>query len=143
MHERAAGLAVVAAALSPWSFQVARLAVDAPMAPMLLVFAVYLFFRSPRAWWAAAAGVVIVLAAYTYPPVRVQAPLLVILLLVVERQRLDRARLGAFVGAMALTTAPLAILLVNGDLWRDPKRRGSSTRITSTPTGGSSPRRSS
>jgi 4-amino-4-deoxy-L-arabinose transferase-like glycosyltransferase len=113
---RAAALAVVAAALSPWSFQVARLAVDAPMAPMLLVFAVYLFLRSPRAPWAAAAGVVMVLAAYTYPPTRVQAPLLVIFLLVVERARLDKARVAAFVGAMALTAAPLAIRLWSGQL---------------------------
>jgi 4-amino-4-deoxy-L-arabinose transferase-like glycosyltransferase len=114
--ERAAWLAAAAAALSPWSFQVARLATDAPMAPMLLVFAVYFFVRSPRARWAAAAGVFMSLAAYTYPPVRLQAALLVALLLFVERARLDGARVGAFLGAMAVTALPLLVLTLNGTL---------------------------
>jgi 4-amino-4-deoxy-L-arabinose transferase-like glycosyltransferase len=113
---RAAYLAVVAAALSPWSFQFARFAVDPPMAPMLLVFAAYLFVHSPRVPWAAAAGVVMALAAYTYPPVRVQAALLVLLLLWVERARLDRARIAALAVAMGGTAAPLAVLMLQGKL---------------------------
>src|SRR5688572_3290395 len=83
---RAGRLALVAAALSPWSFQVARLAVDAPMAPMLLVWGVYLFVRSPRPAWAAAGGILLALAATTYPPLRVQVPLVTLLILFIERE---------------------------------------------------------
>src|SRR5205814_2468246 len=103
------------AALSPWSFQVSRLAVDAPMAAALLVWAVYLFLRSPRVGWALAGGVVMALAAYTYPPVRLQAALVTLLLLVVERNRLRPARLGAFLGAIAILCVPLLVKMLDPD----------------------------
>jgi 4-amino-4-deoxy-L-arabinose transferase-like glycosyltransferase len=112
---RAARLAMAAAALSPWSFQVSRLAVDAPMATALLVWAVYLFLRSPRVGWAIAGGVVMALAGYTYPPVRLQAALVTLLLLVVERKRLRPARLAAFFGSMAVVTIPLVIRMLDRD----------------------------
>jgi 4-amino-4-deoxy-L-arabinose transferase-like glycosyltransferase len=112
---RTARLAVAAAALSPWSFQVSRLAVDAPMATALLVWAVYLFLRSPRVGWALAGGVVMALAAYTYPPVRLQATLVTLLLLVVERKRLSPRRLAAFFGAIGVLTIPLVIKMLTPD----------------------------
>ena len=111
---RAARLAMVAAALSPWSFQVSRLAVDAPLTPALVVWGAYLFLRSPRAPWAASAGVVLALAAYTYSPVRVLLPLLSILLLFVERGRLGRERLVAFFGSMIVVGLPLAVRILDG-----------------------------
>ena len=113
---RAARLAVVAAALSPWSFQIARLAVDAPMAPMFLVWGVYLFVRSPRPAWAAAGGIALALAATTYPPLRVQVPLVTLLLLFVERQRLTRVRVGALFGAMLVASLPVLVRMLQGDL---------------------------
>jgi 4-amino-4-deoxy-L-arabinose transferase-like glycosyltransferase len=111
---RAARLAMVAAALSPWSFQVSRLAVDAPMAPALLVWGVYLFLRSPRAPWAAASGAVLTIAAYTYSPVRLQVTLLCVFLLVLERKRLRPARVVAFLGTMVVLGLPLALAILNG-----------------------------
>ena len=111
---RAGLLAMVAASLSPWSFQVARLAVDAPMAPALVVWGVYFFLRSPRVASALAGGVLLALGAYTYPPVRVLVPLLTILLLVIERRRLSAARLTAFLGAMAVVATPLMVRVLNG-----------------------------
>jgi len=110
---RSARLAVAAAALSPWSFQVSRLADDAPMAPALLVWAVYLFLRSPRIRWAIAGGTVMALAAYTYPPVRVQAALVTVLLLVVERARLRLSRAAAFLGSMTVVAVPLLFKLLD------------------------------
>jgi 4-amino-4-deoxy-L-arabinose transferase-like glycosyltransferase len=112
---RAALLAVTAAALSPWSFQVSRLAVDAPMACALLVWAVYLFLRSPRTGWALGSGVVMAAAAYTYPPVRVEAALVILLLLVVERRRLRPARLGVFFGAIIVLTIPILIRMFDSE----------------------------
>jgi 4-amino-4-deoxy-L-arabinose transferase-like glycosyltransferase len=112
---RAGWLAMAAAALSPWSFQVSRLAVDAPMAAALLVWAVFLFLRSPRWGWALAGGVVMALAGYTYPPVRLQAALVTLLLLVVERRRLRPARLAAFFGSMAVVGIPLVIRMFDRD----------------------------
>jgi hypothetical protein len=111
---RAARLAMVAGALSPWSFQVSRLAVDAPMTPALLVWGVYLFLRSPRAAWAAASGVVLMLAAYTYSPVRVLLVLLSVFLLVLERRRLTWRRVLAFFGSMLVLGLPLAVNILDG-----------------------------
>jgi 4-amino-4-deoxy-L-arabinose transferase-like glycosyltransferase len=106
---RTARLAVAAAALSPWSLQVSRFAVDAPMAVAFLVWGVYLFLRSPRVGWALAGGVVMALAAYTYPPVRLQSVFVTLLLLVLERKRLRLARLAAFFGAIAVLCIPLLV----------------------------------
>jgi 4-amino-4-deoxy-L-arabinose transferase-like glycosyltransferase len=112
---RTARLAVVAAALSPWSLQVSRFAVDAPMAVAFLVWGVYLFLRSPRLGWALASGVVMALAAYTYPPVRLQSVFVTLVLLVVERKRLRPARLAAFFGAIAILCIPLLVKMLDRD----------------------------
>jgi 4-amino-4-deoxy-L-arabinose transferase-like glycosyltransferase len=112
---RAARLAVAAAALSPWSLQVSRFAVDAPLAVAFLVWGVYLFLRSPRVAWALAAGVVMALAAYTYPPVRLQAVFVTLLLLVLERKRLRPGRLVAFFGAGAVVCIPLLVKMLDRD----------------------------
>jgi 4-amino-4-deoxy-L-arabinose transferase-like glycosyltransferase len=113
---RAARLAMVAAALSPWSLQLAKLAVDGPMAPMFLVWGVYFFLRSPRLPWAVAGGVAMAMAAYSYSPVRVQVALVTLLLLVVERKRLTPARLAGFLGSMMVVGFPLARGLLDGTL---------------------------
>lgn len=112
---RAARLAMAAAALSPWSFQVSRLADDAPMAPTLLVWGVYLFLRSRRVGWAIGGGVMMALAAYTYPPVRIQAALVTLLLLAVERKRLRPARLVAFLGSMIALAIPLILRMFDSN----------------------------
>jgi hypothetical protein len=116
VDRRAAWLVAVAAALSPWSFQVARLSTDGPVAPAFLVWGVYLFLRSPRLPWAAAGGVVLALAAYTYPPLRVQVPLLTLFLLLVMRRGLRAPRVAVFLGSMALTGVPLVLRLLDGTL---------------------------
>jgi 4-amino-4-deoxy-L-arabinose transferase-like glycosyltransferase len=110
----AARLAMVAAALSPWSFQVSRLAVDAPMTPALVVWGVYLFLRSRRARWGATAGVVLTIAAYTYSPVRVLVIPLSILLLLIERKRLTWTKVVAFFGSAFVLGLPLAMRILDG-----------------------------
>jgi len=113
---RAALLAMVAGALSPWSFAVSRLAVDAPLTPALVVWGTYLFLRSPRWPWAAAGAVVLTLAGYTYSPVRVQVALLALLLLFVERKRLSAKRVLAFLGTPLIVGFPLAQRILDGSL---------------------------
>ncbi|MDB4983512.1 MAG: hypothetical protein JWM82_4264 [Myxococcales bacterium] len=113
---RAGWLAVIAGALSPWSLQVSRLAVDAPMTPALVVWGVYLFLRSPRPAWAAGSGLLLTLAAYAYSPVRPYVALLTLLMLVVERKRLRPARLAAYFGTIAVVGLPLAVNILDGTL---------------------------
>jgi hypothetical protein len=111
---RAGRMAMVAGALSPWSLQVSRLAVDAPMTPALVVWGVYFFLRSPRPRWAAASGLVLTIAAYAYSPVRVYVALLTALLFIVERKRLRPARVAAYFGTIAVVGLPLAINILDG-----------------------------
>ncbi|HLK93304.1 MAG TPA: glycosyltransferase family 39 protein [Polyangia bacterium] len=112
---RTGRLAAAAAALSPWSIHVSRFGVDAPLAVAFLVWGVYLFLRSPRVGWALAAGVVMALAAYTYPPVRLQAVFVTLLLLVLERKRLRLPRMAAFFGALAILCIPLLRKMLDPD----------------------------
>jgi hypothetical protein len=111
---RAGRLAAISGALSPWSLQVSRLAVDAPMTPALVVWGVYLFLRAPGPAWAAASALVLTLAAYAYSPVRVYVALLTLMLLVIERKRLRPARLAAYFGTVAIVGIPLAINIFDG-----------------------------
>jgi 4-amino-4-deoxy-L-arabinose transferase-like glycosyltransferase len=120
-NTRTALLVVLAAALSPWSFQLSRLSTDAPAMPAFLVWGTYLFLRSTRATSASLGGIVLGIAAYTYPPARVHVPLLVLLLLVLERKRLSPVRLLAFLGAMVVLCLPLIDLLLSGTLMHRAK----------------------
>jgi hypothetical protein len=74
---QAAGLCALCAAISPWAFQLSRVAWDPAIAPCLLTWAIALFlYQGRRPYLAAAlAGLLSALALYSYPPLRVQAVL--------------------------------------------------------------------
>jgi hypothetical protein len=73
----AAGLCALCAAISPWAFQLSRVAWDPAIAPCLLTWGVALFLYQGRRPYlgAALAGLLAALALYSYPPLRVQAVL--------------------------------------------------------------------
>jgi hypothetical protein len=109
---------VVAAAVSPWSFQFSRIAWDPPLAPAFVVWGSYALLRGPRPLAMALSGVAFALAAFAYPPSRVQVALWVPVLLLVQWRRgaLDRRGLLAFGGAFALAVSPLVVKTLNGEL---------------------------
>lgn len=106
-------LSALAAAVSPWGFQFARIAWDPPLAPCFMLWGVYCFLRRSMVS-AAISGLLLAIAMYTYPPARVHVPLLLVLLWIVERPRVPRA--AAQLAAMAVTCIPLAVLTLNGTL---------------------------
>ena len=87
----------VLACLSPWGFQFSRIAWDPALYPAFLVWAVYFWFGARRtAAEGALSGALFAGALYSYPPARVQGPLLFAALLVIDWSRLRRRQLVGF-----------------------------------------------
>ena len=109
---------VFVAALSPWSFQFARIAWDPPLAPAFLMLALWAWLRWSALPAGLLAGVLAALAMYAYPPMRIQAPLVFAALFAVElagrRLRTD-AVLGFALGA-GVVVLPLLVYTFSGDL---------------------------
>ena len=117
---RAALFAALCAALSPWGFLASRIGWDPPLAPCLLVAALWLQLRHsarPRLD-GMLAGVLAAGACYSYPPLRVQAPLVLALAAAftwVHRPE-RRAVLPPLAASAATLLLPLAALTLDGTL---------------------------
>ncbi|MDE2214781.1 MAG: glycosyltransferase family 39 protein [Candidatus Omnitrophica bacterium] len=77
----AACVVVLAATCSPWAWVVTRVALESYFAPTFAVWGLYFFWRSGRWWDWAIAGFLFSCAMYSYPPARLQIPLMMITLL--------------------------------------------------------------
>jgi uncharacterized membrane protein len=105
-------LAALAGAISPWGFLFSRIAWDPPLAPCFLMWGVYCFLRRSRGF-VVVAGVLFSAAMYTYPPLRLHVPLIVLMLIALDR---DVRRAAVVVSTMAIVCAPLVWLTVDGTL---------------------------
>lgn len=116
---RAAVFALLAGCLSPWIFQVSRMAVDDPMLSLCgLVWGMYFFLRSPRLADATAAAVCFSVAIYAYSSARVTLFFLVPLLLWVKRPdgKATYRYLAAFVATGVVLCLPIIIGALEGTL---------------------------
>ncbi|MDR2013718.1 MAG: glycosyltransferase family 39 protein [Rhodanobacter sp.] len=77
--DRTALWVALLATVSPWAFQFSRIAWDPPVAPMFLMAGLYLMEGKYRFSWLAS-SLALAGAAYAYPPMRIQLPLILILL---------------------------------------------------------------
>ncbi|HUR80561.1 MAG TPA: glycosyltransferase family 39 protein [Thermoanaerobaculia bacterium] len=102
-------LAALAAAISPWGFQFARIAWDPPLAPCFTMWGIYAFLRKQPV----IAGVLFAAAMYTYPPARLHVPLLVIALSYTTYRSQTSYR--AYLTVLVLCI-PLIWLTLNGTL---------------------------
>ena len=75
-----AGVVVLAATCSPWAWVVTRVALESYFAPVFAIWGLYFFWRSNYWWDWALAGFFFVCAMYTYPPARLQIPLMMVTL---------------------------------------------------------------
>ncbi|MGQ0801431.1 MAG: glycosyltransferase family 39 protein [Pseudomarimonas sp.] len=112
----AAWLATLAAAVSPWVFQFARIGWDPALAPAFLVWALAMLWGKAR-WELALSGGLFALAAYTYPPLRVQIAIVLPLaiLYLAWRRREWKPWLLTVVTAL-VTSLPLLVLTLNGEI---------------------------
>jgi len=106
----AALLGALAASVSPWAFQLGRLSGMVGFQPVLLVFWIYFFLRSHRLRDAILAGLFLSLTLYSYPPARVQVPLLLLPLIWLKKQHrgIEWAFMLAYLVAAFLVSLPLA-----------------------------------
>ncbi len=112
----AAWLATLAAAVSPWVFQFARIAWDPALAPAYLAWALAMLWGKSR-WELALSGVLFALAAYAYPPLRVQIAIVLPLAMLYLAWRRRRWKPLLLTGGAALATAlPLLALTLSGDI---------------------------
>jgi hypothetical protein len=106
---RVAFWAFVLACLSPWSFQFARVAWDPPLAPAFLVWACYFWFGRRPVVDGVVSALLFALAIYSYPPTRIQAPLVagVLFALALGARTLRPGRAWSFLAAVGLFLVPL------------------------------------
>ena len=123
---RVAAYSALAAAVSPWAFQFSRIAWDPAIAPAYLAWALAFLFLSitPRAaesrlvgpLAAVASAMLFAAACISYPPLRVQVPLVMVAFLVWKRDHV-RAHLGmagAFAGVFVVCVGWLLLLTGSG-----------------------------
>jgi len=65
------------ASIMPWAFQFSRIAWDPPLAPLFLIMVLWISTLHKR-WWLS--GIPLALAIYSYPPLRIIAPLIWLLI---------------------------------------------------------------
>lgn len=82
-----AAVVVLAATCSPWAWVVTRVALESFFAPVYVIWGLYFFWRSHRWWDWSLAALFFVCAMYTYPPARLQIPLMLVTLAIYEWKR--------------------------------------------------------
>lgn len=112
----AAWLATLAAAISPWVFQFARIAWDPGVATAYLAWA-FAALWGKRKWELSASGLMFALAAYSYPPLRVQIALTLpcALAFLIWRTRSWKPYLLT-IGTALLISMPLIRLTLSGEI---------------------------
>lgn len=114
----AAILGALAATCSPWAWVVGRVAYESSFAPFFVIWGLYFILRSTRWWDWCLASVMFALAVYTYPPARIQVPMMAFTLmgyLYISK----RFELKAFIGfglTTLLSLIPMGLLYLNGGL---------------------------
>jgi hypothetical protein len=105
----------LAAAVSPWAFQFSRIFWDPPLAPCFLMWGLYFWFtpRLGRIGSAAVCGACTSLALYSYPPMRVQAPLVMVAAFLL---RFDARRVLAMLTCLVGLSLPLITKTLSGEI---------------------------
>lgn len=115
-NSEAAWLTTLAAAISPWIFQFARIAWDPGVALAYLAWG-FAALLGKRKWELAAAGVLFSFAAYSYPPLRVQlAIVLPIAIAFLIWRSSNWKQFITTVAAAVITSLPLIKLTLSGEI---------------------------
>jgi len=115
-----AAAVVLAATCSPWAWVVTRVAIESYFAPVFAIWGLYFFWRSGRGLDWAMAGFLFACAMYTYPPARLQIPLMMATLVFFEwgRRPVRRRSLISLVSVFILSLLPMAAKYMDGSLSR-------------------------
>ncbi len=84
---RYAFFTVTAACLSPWTWGLSRVAFESLFSATFLIWGMYFFFKRPKIWSVVLSGLFFCAAIYSYPPFRLQTPLMLLSLVIYTRWR--------------------------------------------------------
>jgi len=103
-------LTLLAATCSPWMWVVSRVLMESYFAPVFVIWGLYFLWRSVHFWDWALAGLLFACAMYSYPPARMQIPLMMVTLGIYEwgRREWRWTSVLSFVCAWVLALLPLA-----------------------------------
>jgi hypothetical protein len=84
---RYAILTMTLSILSPWTWGLSRVAFESLFSSTFLIWGIYLFLRSPKIWSVLLSGLFFTAAIYSYPPFRLQTPLMLLSLIIYTHRR--------------------------------------------------------
>jgi len=115
---RYAAVTAALAIFSPWAWVPSRVAFESLFAVTFLIWGLYVFLHPPRAWRMVLAAVLLAGAMYSYPPMRLQTPLMLLPLIIYsfKQYRLNWKFLVVFVVVFAILLFPLVQRTLNGQL---------------------------
>ena len=112
-----AACVLLLATLSPWGWIFSRIAFESMMGPMYMVWGVFIFLRSQKWKMAFLSGFFLAAAMYSYPPMRLTVPLLILSLLtlrIVQKEFSWKYVLTLF-SVMTVLLIPLAHLILTAN----------------------------
>lgn len=111
-------MCVFLAAISPWAFQLSRIAIESIFLTAFMVWGIFLFLRFKNVFSYAFSGLLFAGAMYSYPPARLQIPLLVITLIILKYylQGLTWRGFISFGLALVIVNIPLVWMTLSGEL---------------------------
>lgn len=118
-YGRSYGLWVVlAASISPWTWNFSRIIYESPMALVYLVWGMVFLFLARNYWLFFLAGVFLSGAMYSYPPLRLQIFLSLVPLLALRQSRggLSFGQGVVLLSGLLVAGLPLIIKIINGQL---------------------------
>jgi hypothetical protein len=115
---RCALLTMTAGLLSPWTWGLSRVAFESLFSATFLIWGIYFFLRSPKLWSSFLSGLFFCAAVYTYPPFRLQTPLMILSLIIYTRVKSPRPLKSwlIFAGALILPAVPLVLKTLSGEI---------------------------
>jgi len=114
-----AGWVTLCGAVMPWSFQFSRISWDPPLAPCFMVWSLFLLLTRRGRWAAFGAGILGALAMYSYPPTRLQVPLILLGIgFFIHKKWVEVSweRLAISIGVLSLVCLPMVKAILFDDL---------------------------
>jgi len=111
-------LTVTVASLSPWTWSISRVAFESLFSASFLIWGIYFFLRSNKTWNIVTAALFFVAAMYTYPPFRLQIPLMLISLMIYTHYKNPRTLHSwiIFTFALIIPSIPLINRILSGEI---------------------------
>jgi len=115
---RYAFLTMTVASLSPWTWILCRTAFESLFAMTFIIWGLYFFLRPVKAWSTVLAGLFFSAAMYSYPPFRLQTPLMLLSLgfYAWKAQPRSPGLWALFISAVLIPGIPLFQRILSGEL---------------------------